>query len=92
MNPEFERARKAARATPGLRGEVILDFPGKPEGPCVACGSWAYTSYQGRPIHMTCAGDLALVLEMTKRHQRLAPGARPLPEGAPRVEPGEDSA
>lgn len=82
VNPLWERARREAMATPGLNASVALDWPTRLEGPCVACGTPAFTSYHGRPIHMTCAGQLALYVEMRRQQerQRSLPGPPPLLE------------
>lgn len=82
INPLWEQARRMVHSTPGLKGGVTLDWPHPTQGPCAACGTPAYTSYKGRPIHMSCAGELALFVDLVRK-QRLAssglPQARALP-------------
>lgn len=71
VNPLWEKARKMVHDTPGLRGGVTLDWPNPTEGPCAACGTYAYTSYRGRPIHMSCAGELALFVDLVSKERQL---------------------
>lgn len=77
MNPLWAEARRLVRSTPGLAGSVDLDWPKVTEGHCVACGTWAYTSYRGRPVHMQCAGELALFVDLLSKRQRLPSGEVP---------------
>lgn len=72
VNPLWEEARRLVHATPGLVGETVLDWPKVTEGHCVACGTWAYTSYRGSPVHMSCAAELALFVDLMSKRQRLA--------------------
>ncbi len=72
VNPLWEEARRQVHSARGLRGGVVLDWPTISEGACVACGSWAYTSYRGRSVHMSCAAQLALFVELVGRRQRLS--------------------
>lgn len=83
VNPLWEQARKAVHSGAALTAEVVLDWPTVREGPCAACGSWAYSSYRGRPVHMTCAAELALFVELV-RNQRALPdsGRSALPPGS----------
>ncbi len=77
VNPLWEEARRLIHSTPGLAGSVDLDWPKVTEGHCVACGTWAYTSYRGQPVHMSCAGELALFVDLMSKRGRLTTEAPP---------------
>jgi hypothetical protein len=87
VNPLWEQARQMVHSTPGLKGGVTLDWPNPAQGPCAACGSYAYTSYRGRPVHMSCAGELALFVDLVSKQRQLEGGTYSDQSGRGRYRP-----